>query len=146
MFGKLSDSLLGGKGVLSLVCICNTILSFWAAFSANFWVYLILHLLKGISIGGVRLSSFVLATEPVGPSKRRRVGMWTLYLFSLGIALLPALSYFSGSWRYLYIVASIPLALYCFFILPFVSESPRWYPVKGRLEDAMKVMRSIKHV
>jgi len=66
-----------------------------------------------------------------------------LYFFSLGIALLPALSYFSGSWRYLYIVASIPSALYCLFVLPFVSESPRWYLVKGRLEDAMKVMRSI---
>lgn len=143
IFGQLSDSSLGRKGVLRLVCICNAILGLLTAFSPNFWVYLILRLLTGISTGGVGLSSFVLATEPVGPSKRGRVGMSTLYFFSLGIALLPALSYFSGSWRYLYIVASIPSALYCLFVLPFVSESPRWYLVKGRLEDAMKVMRSI---
>lgn len=143
IFGNLSDSSLGRKGVLRLVCICNAILGFLTAFSPNFWVYLILRLLTGISTGGVGLSSFVLATEPVGPSKRGPVGMSTFYFFSLGIVVLPALSYLSGSWRYLYIVTSIPSALYCFFVLPFVSESPRWYLVKGRLEEAMKVMRSI---
>ena len=82
-----------------LTLVCNAILGFLTAFSLNFWVYLILRLLTGISTGGVGLSSFVLATEPVGPSKRGRVGMWTLYFFSLGIGLLPALSYFSGGWR-----------------------------------------------
>ena len=78
--------------------------------SPNFWVYLILRLLTGISNGGLGLSSFVLATEAVGPSKRAPVGMSTFYFFSLGIAVLPALSYFSGNWRYLYVASSIPSA------------------------------------
>jgi len=143
LFGHLSDSSLGRKGVLRLVCICNAILGFLTALSPNFWIYLTLRLLTGISTVGVGLSSFDLATEPVGQSKRGPVGMSSFYFFSLGIAVLPILSYFSGSWRYLYVVTSIPSALYCLFVLPFVSESPRWYLVKGRLEDAMKVMRSI---
>eukprot|EP00253_Pinus_taeda_P018340 PITA_18340 len=143
IFGQLSDSSLGRKGVLRLVCICNAILGFLTALSPNFWVYLILRLLTGTSTGGVGLSSFVLATEPVGPSKRGTAGMSTFYFFSFGIAVLPALAYFSRNWRYLYVASSIPSALYCLFVLPFVSESPRWYLVKGRLEEAMDVMRSM---
>lgn len=143
IFGHLSDSSLGRKGVLKSVCICNAIFGFLTAMSPNFWIYLILRLLTGISSGGLGLSSFVLATEAVGPSKRGPVGMSTFYFFSLGIAVLPALSYFSGNWRYLYVASSIPSALYCILVLPFVSESPRWYLVKGRLQEAMGIMRSI---
>lgn len=87
------------------------------------------------------MSSFVLATEAVGPSKRAPVGMSTFYFFSLGIAVLPALSYFSSNWRYMYVAGSIPSAVYCIFVLPFVWESPRWYLVKGRLKEAMGIMR-----
>lgn len=113
------------------------------ALSPNFWVYLILRVLTAITSGGVGLSSFVLATEPVGPSRRGSVGLLTFYFFSFGIAVLPVLSFFSGSWRHLYVVTSIPSVLYCLFVLPFLTESPRWYLMKGRLEDAMGVMRSI---
>lgn len=139
--GHLSNSSLGHEGVLKLVCIWNAIFGFLTIMSPNFWVYLILHLLMGISNGGLGLSSFFLETKVIGPSKREPVGMSTFYFFSLGIAVLPTLSYFSGNWRYLYVASSIPSALYCIFILPFVWESPQWYLVKGRLKEAMGIMR-----
>jgi len=47
-----------------LPCTDNAILGFLTEMSPNFWVYLIL-----------RLSSFVLATEPMGPSRRGPVGI-----------------------------------------------------------------------
>eukprot|EP01018_Ginkgo_biloba_P011218 Gb_22848 [translate_table: standard] len=143
LFGHLSDSFLGRKGVLRLVCGLNAVFGFLTAFSPNYWVYVILRLLTGVSSGGVGLSAFVLATEPVGPSKRGPVGMSTFYFFSAGIAILPALSYWCSSWRWLYVITSIPSLLYSLLILPFISESPRWYLVKGKIEDAMNVMRSI---
>eukprot|EP00253_Pinus_taeda_P027367 PITA_27367 len=143
LFGRLSDSSLGRKGVLNLACAGNAILGFLTAMSPNFWVYLILRLLTGITCGGVGLSSFVLATEPVGPPRRGPVGMSAFYFYSFGIGLLSALAYFSDTWRLLYIVTSTPSALYCLFVLPFLWESPRWFLVKARLEEAMEVMRSI---
>ncbi|KAH9323186.1 hypothetical protein KI387_017825 [Taxus chinensis] len=143
VFGHLSDSSLGRKGVLRLVCILNAVFGLLTAMSPNLWVYLILRLLTGVSTGGLGLSSFVLATEPVGPSKRGPVGMSTFYFYSLGIAILPIISYFISTWRLLYVASSIPTLLYIIFILPFISESPRWYLVKGRTEEAMDVMRSI---
>ncbi|GLJ32100.1 hypothetical protein SUGI_0646430 [Cryptomeria japonica] len=143
VFGHLSDSSLGRKGVLRLVCILNAIFGFMTAMSPNFWIYSLLRLLTGVSTGGVGLSSFVLATEPVGPSKRGPVGMSAFYFFSLGITILPLLSYFFTTWRLLYVVSSIPSLLYVLLVLPFISESPRWYLVKGRTEEAMAVMRSM---
>lgn len=87
------------------------------------------------------MCAFVLATEPIGPSKRGVAGMSTFYFFSTGIALLSGIAYMFPSWRSLYIASSIPSILFVTFIIPFLSESPRWFLVRGKAKDAMKVMR-----
>ncbi|KAG2682099.1 hypothetical protein I3760_11G175000 [Carya illinoinensis] len=88
IFGHLSDSFLGRKGSLRVVCILNAVFGCLTAFSPDYWTYVLLRLLTGFSTGGVGLCAFVLATEPVGPSKRGYAGMSTFYFFSTGIALL----------------------------------------------------------
>jgi OCT family organic cation transporter-like MFS transporter 4/5 len=143
VFGHLSDSKLGRKGSLTLICILNATFGILTAFSPNYWIYTLLRFLTGFSTGGVGLCAFVLATEPVGPTKRGVAGMSTFYFFSGGIALLSSTAYFFRSWRTLYIVSSIPSLIFILTILPFVSESPRWYLVRGKLNDAMQIMRSI---
>ncbi|KAH7295750.1 hypothetical protein KP509_27G064100 [Ceratopteris richardii] len=97
----------------------------------------------GISAGSLGLSSFVLATEPIGPSKRGAVGMSTFYFFSGGIMLLSGLALLTPSWRQLCIVSSIPSLVYGILVVFFLEESPRWYLVQGRVNDAMKVLASI---
>ncbi|KAK3040262.1 LOW QUALITY PROTEIN: hypothetical protein RJ639_028177 [Escallonia herrerae] len=111
--------------------------------SPTYWTYALFRLLTGFSTGGVGLCAFVLATEPVGPSKRGLAGMSTFYFFSGGIAVLSGVAYIFRSWRYLYIATSIPSILFLFIILPFVSESPRWYLVRGKMDQAMKIMHNI---
>ncbi|KAJ1394168.1 Sugar transporter, conserved site [Sesbania bispinosa] len=143
IFGHLSDSFLGRKGSLAVVCALNGTLGCLTALSPNYWIYLFLRLLTGLSTGGVGLCAFVLATEPVGPKKRGIAGMSTLYFFSVGIALLSGIAYIFQNWRHLYIASSVPSFLYIFFVLPFISESPRWYLVRGRVSEATKVMSTI---
>lgn len=143
IFGHLSDSSLGRKGSLIVVCILNAILGFLTAFSPSYWVYAVLRLLTGLSTGGVGLCAFVLATEPVGPTKRGVAGMSTFYFFSGGIALLSGVALFFPSWRELYIASSIPSILFPIIVLPFLSESPRWYLIRGKVDRAMDVMRRI---
>ncbi|KAG6397817.1 hypothetical protein SASPL_139265 [Salvia splendens] len=71
---------------------------------------------------------YVLATEPVGPTKRGgAAGMSTFYFFSGGIAALSGIAYAFRSWRALYIATSI---LFLVFVLPFVSDH---CPVHGDL-------------
>ncbi|KAK7262675.1 hypothetical protein RJT34_30250 [Clitoria ternatea] len=143
IFGHLSDSVLGRKGSLTVVCILNTIFGSMTALSPNYWSYVILRFLTGFSTGGVGLCAFVLATEPVGPKMRGIAGMSTFYFFAGGIALLSGIAYIFPTWRKLYIASSIPSLLFLLLILPFISESPRWYLVRGRIKEATKIMSRI---
>lgn len=143
MFGHLSDSIFGRKGSLTLVCALNLVFGCITAFVPSYWAYALLRFLTGFSTGGVGLCSFVLATEPVGPSKRGVAGMSTFYFFSGGIAVLAAIAYVFPTWRTLYIASSIPSLLFLLAIIPFLSESPRWYLVRGKVSNAMEVMRDI---
>ncbi|KAL1346085.1 hypothetical protein AAHE18_08G164100 [Arachis hypogaea] len=143
IFGHLSDSFLGRKGSLMVVCALNAIFGCLTAFSPNYWIYVIFRLLTGFSTDGVGLCAFVLATEPIGPAKRGIAGMSTFYFFSIGIAILSAVAYVFQTWRALYIASSIPSILFVFLVIPFLSESPRWYLVRGRVTEAMKIMSII---
>ena len=69
--------------------------------------------------------------------------MSTFYFFSTGIALLSGIAYIFPSWRALYIASSIPSILFLVLVIPFISESPRWYLVRGKMNEAMKIMRTI---
>ncbi|KAF8409461.1 hypothetical protein HHK36_005537 [Tetracentron sinense] len=143
IFGHLSDSFLGRKGSLTVVCILNTVFGCLTALSPGYWTYALLRLLTGFSTGGVGLCAFVLATEPIGPTKRGVAGMSTFYFFSGGIAILSGIAYIFRSWRALYIASSIPSILYLLSVIPFISESPRWYLVRGKIDQAMKLMHLI---
>lgn len=125
------------------MCALNAIFGCLTAFSPNYTIYVLLRLLTGFSTGGVGLCAFVLATEPVGPERRGIAGMSTFYFFSTGIALLAGIAYIFPTWRVLYIASSIPSLLFLVAVLPFVSESPRWFLVRGRVNEAMQLMRAI---
>ena len=143
IFGHLSDSFLGRKGSLTIACALNGIFGCITAFSPNYWTYVLLRLLTGFSSGGVGLCAFVLATEPIGPTRRGTAGMSTFYFFSSGIALVSAVAYIFQTWRHLYIASSIPSILYVIIVIPFISESPRWYLVHGKVTEATKLMSTI---
>ncbi|KAK9057019.1 hypothetical protein SSX86_024385 [Deinandra increscens subsp. villosa] len=143
IFGQLSDTKLGRKGSLTIVCILNIIFGLMTSLSPSYQTYVLLRLLTGVSTGGIGVCAFVLATEPIGPSKRGIVGMSTFYFFSLGIALLSGIAYMFQSWRVLYIASSVPSIVFLVFVLPFISESPRWHLVRGETNEAMKIMHNI---
>ncbi|XP_021754784.1 organic cation/carnitine transporter 4-like [Chenopodium quinoa] len=145
VFGHLSDSSLGRKGSLTIICLFNGILGCLTALSPNYVVYTLLRFLSGLGTGGVGMCAFVLATEPIGPSKRGVAGMSTFYFFSTGIALLSGVAYMFPSWRSLYVASSIPSIVFITIVIPFLSESPRWYLVRGKTKEAMEVMRQMAH-
>ncbi|KAJ1272942.1 hypothetical protein BS78_06G241600 [Paspalum vaginatum] len=144
VFGHLSDSFLGRKGALQVVCVLNAAFGLLTALSPTYWAYAALRLLTGFSTGSVGVLSFVLATEPIGPARRGAAGMCTFYFFSGGIAALAGVAaLFPGSWRTLYVVTSLPSLAFAVAVVPFVSESPRWYLVRRRPDDALRVIRAI---
>jgi MFS transporter, OCT family, solute carrier family 22 (organic cation transporter), member 4/5 len=75
--------------------------------------------------------------------KRGIAGMSTFYFFSGGIAMLSGIAYVFNTWRSLYIASSVPSILFLVIVLPFVSESPRWCLIRGKMNRAMTTMRKI---
>ncbi|KAG0469844.1 hypothetical protein HPP92_016544 [Vanilla planifolia] len=143
IFGHLSDTFLGRKGALTLSSSLNATFGILTAFSPAFWSYAALRFLTGLSTGGVGLSAFVLATEPVGPTRRASVAMSTFFFFSIGASILSLIAFFVPSWRLLYIATSFPSVLFIFLALPFISESPRWHHVRRNHSAAMSIMLEI---
>ncbi|MCO5577839.1 hypothetical protein L7F22_031674 [Adiantum nelumboides] len=97
----------------------------------------------GFSVGGMSTCAFVLATELVGPSKRGPVSMSIVLLYSCGLIVLSAFTYFTISWRQLYLLGSAPFIPYCLFILPTVAESPRWYLARGKADMALCLLKQV---
>ncbi|KAH7672160.1 Major facilitator sugar transporter-like protein [Dioscorea alata] len=143
IFGHLSDSFLGRKRALALACAMGATFCFLTSLSPSFHFYTLFRFLTGVGTGGAGTSVFVLTTEPIGLSKRATMGISTFYFFAIGTILLSIISYFHHSWRSLYIITSIPSFLFLIFIIPFISESPRWFLVRHNITNAMKVMQDI---
>ncbi|KAL3678596.1 hypothetical protein R1sor_021552 [Riccia sorocarpa] len=142
VWGNASDSRLGRKGSLGLCCLLTAIMGILTSQAPSYWFYALGRFATGLNLSGIGLSAFVLSTEIVGPNRRGKVGMSAFYFFSTGIMLLPLFDIAASSWRELYLFTAMPGALYCILVIPTVWESPRWYLVKGRTEDAMRVMRA----
>ncbi|XLR03988.1 hypothetical protein S83_070186 [Arachis hypogaea] len=143
IFGHLSDSFRGKKGSLMVVCALNAIFGCLTVFFLNYWIYVILCLLTGFSIGGIGLCAFVFATDTIGPTKRGITGMSIFYFFSIGIVILSAVAYVFQTWHELYIASPIPSILFLIPVVPFLSKSPRWYLVRGRVTEVIKIMSTI---
>ncbi|PKA53542.1 Organic cation/carnitine transporter 4 [Apostasia shenzhenica] len=143
IFGHLSDSFLGRKGALTVASGLNATFGLLTAFSPSFSVYAAFRLLTGVSTGGVGLSAFVLATEPIGRSRRAAAAMSSFYFSSAGAVALSAIALLIPSWRHLYVATSIPSLLFVLLAIPFISESPRWHLVHRNPSAAMSIIRAI---
>ncbi|XP_020591827.1 organic cation/carnitine transporter 4-like isoform X2 [Phalaenopsis equestris] len=144
IFGHLSDSFLGRKGALMAGCIINTILGCLTSLSPSYSIYLLLRTLTGLCTGPMGTTAFLLATEPIGPSRRAAAGISVFYFFSAGIILIAVLAAsLPSSWRLLYFSSSLPTLAFVLLILPFLSESPRWYLIRRNPAASLRILRSI---
>ncbi|KPI93619.1 Solute carrier family 22 member 3 [Papilio xuthus] len=73
------------------------------------------------------------------------VSMSTALFFGTGALLLPWIAYFIADWRKFLWITSLPLALMAF--APFVvPESARWLASRGKVNRAVKVLRTLEKV
>ncbi|KAE8712479.1 rhodanese-like domain-containing protein 8 [Hibiscus syriacus] len=86
----------------------------------------------------------VLSSEAVSCKWRGRVSQYGFLFFTVGFLSLPLISYTTRThWRYMYRIVSLPPLVYIIFLVPLVSESPRWLLVRGRNKEALGVLRKL---
>jgi MFS transporter, SP family, major inositol transporter len=143
--GKLSD-VLGRKGALRFCAILFFFGALGSALAPSFGVMLPARIVLGIAVGAAAATVPVYLAEMAPAHRRGRmvtinelmIVSGQLLAFAIN-ALINALFHGQSVWRWMLIVAAIP-AIALFIGLFFLPESPRWYAVRNRLDDAKHVL------
>ncbi|XP_072935562.1 organic cation transporter protein-like [Epargyreus clarus] len=108
--------------------------------------FMFCRFLVGMSYDSIFMMMYILVLEYVGPSHRTWVANMSIALyFGGGCLILPWLALWMADWRKLLWVTSIPLVLVVF--VPFlVPESARWLSSKGRVNQAVNVLKRFEKV
>lgn len=148
--GRLSDYNGRRKNILILAVL------FFAAtlgctLAPNVSVMIISRFLLGLAVGGasVTVPAYLAEMSPA-ESRGRMVTQNELMIvtgqllaFTCNAIIGNVLGDTSYAWRYMLVIAALP-AVFLFFGMLKVPESPRWLVSKGRKEDALHVLRRIR--
>ncbi|MEJ3734999.1 Major myo-inositol transporter IolT [Bacillus velezensis] len=148
--GRLSDYNGRRKNILILAVL------FFAAtlgctLAPSVSVMIISRFLLGLAVGGasVTVPAYLAEMSPA-ESRGRMVTQNELMIvtgqllaFTCNAIIGNVLGDISHAWRYMLVIAALP-AVFLFFGMLKVPESPRWLVSKGRKEDALHVLRRIR--
>eukprot|EP00201_Polytomella_parva_P022882 CAMPEP_0175043076 /NCGR_PEP_ID=MMETSP0052_2-20121109/2958_1 /TAXON_ID=51329 ORGANISM="Polytomella parva, Strain SAG 63-3" /NCGR_SAMPLE_ID=MMETSP0052_2 /ASSEMBLY_ACC=CAM_ASM_000194 /LENGTH=596 /DNA_ID=CAMNT_0016306039 /DNA_START=194 /DNA_END=1981 /DNA_ORIENTATION=+ len=140
-FGSLADS--RGRKRSNLLCLAIAVSgALLTGISPNFGVYTFFRFITGIGAAGQALTTYILATESIGPKWRGIAGVATQLYFTAGEFVLVLVAVIFKDWRALcFACAAISAA--AAFLFPWIPESPRWLLVKGRVAEANNEIRKI---
>ena len=143
--GKLSD-VLGRKGSLRVCAILFFFGALGSALAPSYGVMLPARIVLGVAVGAAAATVPVYLAEMAPAHRRGRMvtinelmivgGQFLAFTIN---AIIDAAFGGQSVWRWMLIVAATP-AIALFIGLYFLPESPRWYAVRGRMDDARRVL------
>ncbi|XP_037382485.1 solute carrier family 22 member 14 isoform X2 [Talpa occidentalis] len=138
IFGFISDKL-GRYPSILLSLLGLIIFGFGTAFVRSFHQYLFFRFGVSQAVIGYLISSVSLASEWLVGKHRAHAIILENCFFTVGIIFLTALAYSLPHWRLLFLVGGAPVFPLIFYIW-ILPESPRWLMMKGKVEEAKKVL------
>jgi SP family xylose:H+ symportor-like MFS transporter len=149
----------GGLIVAALLFFFSSLGSAWPEFGFGatgaeaLTPFILYRIMGGIGVGVASMLSPLYIAEIAPPAQRGRlvtyqqvaivVGMTLVYFVNWAIAAQGDDAWLlSTGWRFMLASCAIPAALF-FALLLVVPETPRWLVMKGRIEDAKKVLTRI---
>ncbi len=154
--GPLSDAI-GRRTVLRYAAILYAISALASAFAPTFLTLVIARMIGGFGVGASLILAPMYIAEMAPPAIRGRMVSFNQLNIVIGISLAFFTNYlilkFAQSdvlwvhtlmldeheWRWMLGLEAVPAILY-YFGLFFVPNSPRWLILKGRFDEAKKVM------
>ena len=143
--GKLAD-VLGRKGSLRVCSILFFFGALGSALAPSYGVMLPARIILGVAVGAAAATVPVYLAEMAPAHRRGRMvtinelmivgGQFLAFTIN---AIIDAAFGGQSVWRWMLIVAATP-AIALFIGLYFLPESPRWYAVRGRMDDARRVL------
>lgn len=144
MFGGIPTNKIGRKNTLIWIGIFYTVSALGSALVNDPYTFALFRFLGGLGVGASTVAAPAYVSE-IAPAKDRGrlVGF---YQFNIVLGIL--IAFFSNyllsnigenSWRWMVGVEAIPAFIYTLLVLS-VPKSPRWLLLKGRREEAGKVL------
>jgi len=154
VIGSIVGALLGGplanaigrKATMVVVALAYAVFALLSAFSINLLWLDITRFLLGVTIGFSVIAAPIFVAESVGAAVRGRLvvmyqlatvfGILIAYFIDFGLA-------FGAHWRIMLGLAALPSLIVLFLLLP-LSDTPRWYIMKGRRQQARAALLKIE--
>lgn len=144
--GKPGD-VLGRKTTLLMTALLFIISALGSALAESFTGFIIYRVVGGIAVGAASVLSPIYIAEIAPPRSRGRLVSINQLAIVIGILLAFFSNYFlvdtgDDNWRWMLGVMALP-ALAFFLLMLSVPESPRWLYMKGKKEQARKVLEKL---
>jgi sugar porter (SP) family MFS transporter len=144
--GPISDGW-GRKRTLMLAALLFGLGALLAGYSPNVAVLVAARVLLGLAIGIASMIVPVYIAEIAPPRVRGALVSLQQFMITVGIMVSYLVSYAlsgAGAWRWMLGLAVVPAVALFVGMFP-LPESPRWLLAKDRREDALGVLRRIRH-
>lgn len=148
--GRIADAL-GRRRAILIIAVIFILGTVTCSLAPDRTALSVFRFILGLAVGG---ASVVVPTylAEIAPAERRgrtitlnelMIVSGQLLAFAINAAIGASLGDHFGIWRWMLAVAVVP-ALVLFVGMLFMPQSPRWLVSKGRLEEAMGVLRRIR--
>ena len=144
--GPISDGW-GRKRTLILAALLFGLGALLAGYSPNVAVLVAARVLLGLAIGIASMIVPVYIAEIAPPRVRGALVSLQQFMITVGIMVSYLVSYAlsgAGAWRWMLGLAVVPAVVLFLGMFP-LPESPRWLLAKDRRQDALGVLRRIRH-
>ncbi|MFD2215493.1 sugar porter family MFS transporter [Metabacillus endolithicus] len=148
--GRLSDYYGRGQNILYLA-ILFFVAALGCTLAPNVTVMIIFRFLLGLAVGGASVTVPTFLAEMSPADSRGRIVTKNELMIVSGQLLAFVFNAILGNtmednihvWRYMLAISSLP-AIFLFFGMLKVPESPRWLVSKGKHDDALRILRLIR--
>jgi MFS transporter, SP family, major inositol transporter len=148
--GKISDAI-GRRKTILVLAVMFFVGVLVAVFSPNFAILVAGRIILGLAVGGAstvvpvflaELAPFEIRGSITGRNELAIVvGQFTAFV--VNYVLLATLGHVNGLWRIMFGVCALP-AVALFIGMMRVPESPRWLVEKGRDDEALAVLKTVR--
>ena len=147
--GRLADLYGRRKSILYLALIFF-VATLGCTLAPNVLLMVIFRFLLGLAVGGASVTVPTFLAE-MSPERRGRMVTQNELMIVTGQLLAFTINAIIGNvfgdathvWRYMLVVAAVP-AVFLFFGMLRVPESPRWLASKGRKEEALQILEKVR--
>lgn len=144
VFGDIADRV-GRVKIMMLTSLCQFGFGVAVAFSANYYLFVVLRFLLAMVSSGYLVVVFVYVTEFTGIKVRTWTSMHVHAAFAVGIMVVALTGYCVRVWWIYQIILSTCTAPFLLFCWKF-PETPFYLLAKGRYQDAQILLDTIARV